>query len=92
MLVLNAELIERAKKNHSDWAASLRAWETTVRGASWRRFLDVRATYSSVDLVKGFYIFNIAHNKARLISTIGFEEQAVTIIEILTHAEYGRRG
>ncbi len=35
-----------------------------------------------------FTIFNIGGNKARLITTIRYDSQVVTIHEVLTHAEY----
>lgn len=88
MLILGREQIDKAIKKHSDWKVSLNAWFRTTSAATWKTFPDVRGTFPNVSWVNKRVVFNIAHNKARLISQIIFEKQTVIILDILRHKEY----
>jgi mRNA interferase HigB len=41
-------------------------------------------------VVGGFVVFDVGHNKCRLIATIKYEWRMVYIRRILSHAEYDR--
>jgi mRNA interferase HigB len=59
--------------------------------AQWRRFLDVKQSFSGVDYTpSGWTVFDIGGNKYRLIAKIDFEEQVLLIEKIMTHEEYDR--
>ena len=85
MLILGREHIDEAIKQHSDWKASLNSWFQITTGATWKNFPDVRQTFSNASWVNKRVVFNIAHNKARLISQIVFKKETVTILQILSH-------
>ena len=53
-------------------------------------FAGVRQTLNSADRVGQYVIFNIAQNKARLISIINYRDQRVIVMKILEHARYDR--
>jgi mRNA interferase HigB len=90
--IINRPVIEQAKKDHANWRGSLNSWETITRGVHWRHSSDVRRTFNTADPnVDGYAIFNIAHNEARLVALIDYDMQTVTVLEILTHKEYGRK-
>ena len=56
----------------------------------WNKFADVRATYPSADKVKRCTVFNVGGNNYRVITRISYEDIAVFILHVLTHAEYDR--
>jgi mRNA interferase HigB len=80
---------------HGDAEASLRKWVGQTKAALWRNFPEVRRTFSSSDLVivasgRPVVVFNIAHNRYRLIAAVHFNTRIVYTLMILTHKEYDR--
>ena len=59
--------------------------------AKWRSLADVRVHYRSADLVGRLLIFNLLHNRYRLIVRENFRGQALFVKAVLTHAEYDRK-
>ena len=49
------------------------------------------ANYRSADLVGRLLIFNLLHNRYRLIVRENFRGQALFVKAVLTHAEYDRK-
>jgi mRNA interferase HigB len=81
--------------SHRDAEASLRTWINQTKAAAWRNFPDVRRTIPSADLVmvsskRWVVVFNIAHNRYRLIAAVHYNRQTVFTLMILTHKEYDR--
>lgn len=94
MQILGRHLIEDAQKKHSTWKGSLGSWVRIVEGvrSPWRNLADVRRTRKDADPVGDCTVFNIAHNDARLIASIDYEMETVTVRFVLTHKEYDRGG
>jgi mRNA interferase HigB len=90
--VFSHKPIVRYSKKHPDAAASLDTWYRLTRRADWRSFVDVRAVFPNADRVGGRYVFDIAHNRYRLIAEINFTYRSVFLRQILTHAEYDQGG
>jgi mRNA interferase HigB len=67
------------------------SWYRVARGSQWRSLLDVRVNFPSADLVGAVLIFNIAHNRLRLIAVVAWRSQRVYVKELLTHREYDRK-
>jgi mRNA interferase HigB len=66
-----------------------------VRRAEWKNHADVRANFNDADRVvvnsgRTVYVFNIEHNRHRLVAAILFNTQAVYVLRIMTHSEYDR--
>jgi mRNA interferase HigB len=86
-------------KNYPDAANEIKAWTTIVEAVRWHNFDDVRGMCKDADFVDGFVIFNIRHNRYRLITVIHYakatdERQTqghVYIRSFLTHKEYDNR-
>ena len=79
---------------HPDSADWLNAWWKSVSTNRWESPTDVKASYPSVDRVGECYVFNVCHNKYRLIVRISFaykeNDGTVFVKHVLTHKEYDR--
>jgi mRNA interferase HigB len=94
VLILGKHLIEAAQKRHSNWKGSLGSWVRIVEGVNppWRNLVEVRRTRKDADPVGDCTVFNIAHNEARLITSISYEMGTVTVLFVLSHKEYDKGG
>lgn len=91
MRIVSRRAIREAAARHSEWGASLYAWYKVTRNADWSNFADVRNTWRSSDAVGRFVVFNISHNKCRLIATVKYKWKMVYIRHILSHAQYDQK-
>jgi len=86
-------------KRYPDAANEIKAWATIVEAVRWRNFDDVRGIFKDADLVDGYVIFNIRHNRYRLVTVIHYAKTTdkrqtrghVYIRSFLTHKEYDNR-
>ena len=90
--IISRKRIREASVKHSEWEASLAAWYRITKGAAWRTFPEVKQSWRNVDSVGTCVVFDISHNKCRLISYINYRTQKVFILHILTHTEYLKGG
>ncbi len=96
MLIVNEKLITRFARKHPDAASWLEKWLDLTETSSWRNFNDVKGAFPAVDGgVKvgsggSVTIFDVGGNKYRMIASIKYHVQLVTILELLTHAEYSK--
>ncbi len=95
-IVSPARIREYARKFPSA-GPSLNRWLKTVRDAEWQSPAELKAVFSDVDPVvvdsgRKVYVFNIEHNRHRLIAAIHFNTQSVYVLRILTHKDYDRAG
>jgi mRNA interferase HigB len=69
-----------------------------VKSARWRSFQELRASFPDADNVDGFVVFNIRHNRYRLIVAVHYAKVIdkrltlghVYIGSLMTHKEYDR--
>jgi mRNA interferase HigB len=85
-----ATLIEAANLD-KDTRKELDECCRTARAASWRTLIDVQAVFPSADQVGHALIFNIRHNRYRLITRVDFGKQKLYLKAVLTHKEYDRK-
>ena len=57
---------------------------------SFQNFVELKRVFGSADYVKPHVVFNISGNKHRLIGVVNYELGAVTVKDVLTHAEYDK--
>lgn len=91
MRVVRREAIREATASHSEWGASLNAWFKITRNADRKSFADVRNSWKNSDAVGRFVVFNMSHQRCRLIVTIKYKWQMVYIRQILSRAEYDEK-
>ena len=80
-------------RRHPPDRPALERWLAVVKAAKWKRFVDIRSTFASVDRAtagsgRPVFVFNIAGNRFRLIAAIHFNQQRIFTLRFLTHAEY----
>jgi mRNA interferase HigB len=92
MRVVSRKSIREATTSHGEWGASLNAWYKITKNADWKNFADVRNSWKNSDVVGRFVVFDISHNRCRLIATIKYKWKMVYIRRILGHAEYDEKG
>ena len=77
---------------HPEAKQPLTYWYQIVSRTDFATFQDVRNTFRSADWVEGKVIFDIGGNNYRLIAVIHFNTKKVYVREVLTHADYSKKG
>jgi len=95
MRIIKVSALREFWQVHNEAEASLRIWVSQTKAAQWHSFQDVRRTFPSADLVtvnsgRPVVVFNIAHNRYRLIAAVHCNREIVFTLMILTHKEYDR--
>jgi len=95
MRIIKCSTLRRFWQVHQESEASLRTWIGQTKAAQWMSFPDVRRTFPSADIAKvasgrTIVVFNIAHNRYRLIASVHYNRGIVFTLRILTHKEYDR--
>ncbi len=90
MRVISRKKIRDAVQNHPEWEASLSVWYKVAKNADWAQFADVKQSWKNSDKVGTCVVFDISHNKCRLIAWIKYQGKKIFIRYILSHAEYER--
>ena len=88
MRVISRKRIREAFATHSEWEASLAAWYRIAKSAKWEHFAAVKQSWSNVDSVGTCVVFDVSHNRCRLIAYINYRAQRIFILHILSHGEY----
>jgi mRNA interferase HigB len=91
MRIVSRKAIRDAVVRHSEWSASLNAWYKIAKSADWKNFAEVRNSWRNSDVVGRFVVFDIGHNRCRLIAAIKYRWKMVYIRRILSHAEYDQK-
>jgi mRNA interferase HigB len=66
-------------------------WFRVARKAEWKEWSDIRRDFPSADQVGSVVIFNIRHNRYRLITRVDYLTKRVFVKALLTHKEYMRK-
>ena len=97
--IVTRKHLRQAMESYPDAANEIKTWTAIVEAVRWHNFDDVRCMFKHADSVDGYVIFNIRHNRYRLITVIHYakttkERQTqghVYIRSFLTHNEYDNR-
>lgn len=83
-----------------DLTKDLIAWVKVAQGVSWKNFNNLRQSFPKADDVDGVIVFNIRHNRYRLLTKVIYSRFSepdqkwtpgqVLIGAVRTHAEYDR--
>ena len=90
MQIRNLQLARQFAEQHPDSQTSLSHFIAVVRSVTWRT-PAARLTFPKADyLGHDRWIFNIGGNKYRLLAFVHIRDGMVTIIKIMTHAQYDK--
>ena len=95
MQIIKTSMLREFWQTHREAEASLQAWVGQTRAARWAGFAQLRKTFPGADLVKvasgrPVIVFNVAHNRYRLIAAVHYNMQIVYTLMVLTHKDYER--
>jgi mRNA interferase HigB len=90
MHLISRKRLQEMWKTHADAEKPLTAWALIVERATWRSFVELRATFPSADQVGNLTVFNIGGNKFRLIALVDFEFQKLFVRSVLPRADYDK--
>jgi mRNA interferase HigB len=93
MRIIKTSTLKEYWQGHREAEASLRTWAQQTKAAEWRNFSEVRKTFPSADSLtvasgRPVVVFNIAHNRYRLIAAVHYASRIVYTLMILTHKQY----
>jgi len=88
--VISRKKIRDASEQHPEWEASLSAWYRIAKNADWTNFPDVRQSWRNSDSVGTCIVFDLSHNKCRLIAWVNYRSKKIFVRYILSHAEYDK--
>jgi mRNA interferase HigB len=84
-----AELLNGKSREVADEALR---WFKVAQSAHWNSLPDVREVFPDADQIGHVLVFNIRHNRYRLIVTEAFGQQRLYVKALLNHKEYERGG
>ena len=98
MHIVTIKRLQIASEKYREAAQEIGAWARIVKAARWRNFQELRASFPDADGVGGFVVFNIRHNRYRLIVAVRYAKVIdrrltlghVYIGSFMTHKEYDR--
>lgn len=88
MRIITRKRIKAAIDEHSEWRASLESWLKIAIEADWKNFPEVKQSWRNVDLVGICVVFDIANNRARLITHVDYKYHLIFVRFVLGHKEY----
>lgn len=98
MHIVTIKRLQGASEEFREAAAGIGSWIKIVKLARWRNFVELRTSFPDADDVDGFVVFNIKHNRYRLITAVHYAKTIdrrltlghVYIGAFLTHKDYDR--
>jgi mRNA interferase HigB len=92
MEVIGEDSLKAYSKKYQNSRSSLSRWLKLTKSASWKTLQDVKETFPATDYIRqNQYCFDIGGNNYRLLTAISFQLSTVTILEVMTHAEYDKK-
>jgi mRNA interferase HigB len=96
MVIVTTKHLGDAAILYPDAAKELGVWEAIVSAVRWRNFSEVRATFPDADAIDGYVVFNIRHNRYRLITVLHYAKNLPRrhtqghcyVRSFLTHRQY----
>jgi mRNA interferase HigB len=96
--IFTKRALSEASTDHKEAAGDIVAWLEITKQAQWTNFVDLKVNFPSADDVDGVVVFNIRHNRFRLLTVVKYSRDvedkhingSVFVRAFMTHAEYDR--
>lgn len=88
MHVISQKRVREAIARFPRHQGALLSWYRLVKTGTFENFAALRSTFTGVDKVGRFVVFDIAGNHLRIVAAVHFDRRRVYIRDILTHSEY----
>ena len=96
MQLVTTRHLHQEAAEYPDAASELPDWALLVPAARWTYFAEVKLSIAVADAVRGYVIFNIRHNRYRLVTVIHYARERegrltmgrVYVRSLLTHKQY----
>ena len=88
MNVISRKMLLEFSAKYPDAREPLRRWWTICKRNNFSSFTELKATFSTADMVGRCVIFNIGGGKYRLIARVNFSAFRMWIKYVLPHKEY----
>ncbi|MGH9605745.1 MAG: type II toxin-antitoxin system HigB family toxin [Terracidiphilus sp.] len=98
MHIVTIKRLREASEKQPEAARAIGSWIKIVKSARWRSFEELRSSFPDADDVDGFVVFDIRHNRYRLVAAVHYAKTIderltlghVYIGSFMTHKEYDR--
>jgi mRNA interferase HigB len=90
--VISSTAIKRYAALQADASEELIRWYKAASCSVWRDLNEVRQFFPDADQYRSLLIFNIRHNRYRLIVKVDYRAKLLMVKEFLSHDEYMRGG
>jgi mRNA interferase HigB len=91
MRLISRKNLLSAIEPYADAQSAIESWYKLIKDNDWESLEELRQEYSKlVDQVYGYTIFNIKHNRYRLIVQVKYKSKIIYFKKFLTHAEYSK--
>ncbi len=92
MDLIGTDVLEKFAKRHPKVRPALDRWVSLTKVADWQSLQDVKTTFPATDYIpQNQYCFNIGGNNYRLLTAISFQLGTVTVLDLMTHADYDKK-
>jgi mRNA interferase HigB len=96
--IVTIKRLRQASEQHREAAREIGSWIRIVKAVRWRNFEELKASFPDADNVDGFVVFNVRHNRYRLIAAVHYARMIegrltlghVYIGSFMGHKEYDR--
>jgi mRNA interferase HigB len=96
--IVTIKRLQQASEEFRDAESGIGSWISIVKSARWRNFVELRESFPDADDVDGFVVFNVKHNRYRLITAVHYAKTIngkltlghVYVGAFLTHKHYDR--
>jgi mRNA interferase HigB len=70
--IVTIKRLQQASEEFRESAAAIGSWIKVVKAARWQNFVELRMSFPDADDVDGCVVFNIRHNRYRLITAVHY--------------------
>jgi mRNA interferase HigB len=90
MRIIGTEHIEVFCRKHAASRRHFDRWLQTVAAAPWKKWADTKQTYARASKAGLCVVFDVQGGAYRLVTRIAYDLEVVSVLSVMTHAEYDK--